>query len=178
MKYFSYYKSLIGKLTLISNGEKLNVVKGETHRFYDNFCEGIIENDNLPVFVDTKKWLDRYFNCENPRIDELPIELNDTDFRIDVWNLLCDIPLGSVVTYGDLAKKMAIKRGKKRMSAQAVGNAVGLNPISIIIPCHRVVGGNGSLVGYGGGISNKIKLLEFEGIDTSEYTIPTKGNAL
>ena len=89
-----------------------------------------------------------------------------------------DIPYGEVITYGDIADGIAKKRGLFRMSSQAVGGAVGWNPICIIIPCHRVVGSNGSLTGYGGGISNKIKLLELEGHDMNDFIIPTRGTAL
>ena len=95
-----------------------------------------------------------------------------------VWDILCEIPYGKVITYGEIAKKMAVRMNKANMAAQAVGGAVGHNPISIIIPCHRVVGVNGSLVGYAGGISKKIKLLQHEGVDMSCLSIPAKGTAL
>lgn len=91
---------------------------------------------------------------------------------------MCEIPYGEAITYGDIAKKMAAKMNRESMSSQAVGGAVGHNPISIIIPCHRVVGSNGSLTGYAGGVGTKIKLLELEGVDMSSLFIPTKGTAL
>ena len=99
-------------------------------------------------------------------------------FRKAVWRLLLEIPYGKTVTYGELAKKLAVQRGKPRMSAQAVGGAVGHNEISIIIPCHRVVGTNGSLTGYAGGIEKKIRLLELEKVDMSCFFVPAKGTAL
>lgn len=99
-------------------------------------------------------------------------------FRQSVWGILREIPYGEVLTYGDIAKKMAAKLGRERMSSQAVGGAVGHNPISIIIPCHRVVGAHGSLTGFAAGIPTKLKLLQAEGVDTSKLFIPPKGTAL
>ena len=100
------------------------------------------------------------------------------EFRQAVWNVRCEIPYGEVTTYGDIAKKIALRMGKRSMSSQAVGGAVAHNPISIIIPCHRVVGSNGSLTGYAGGIHTKIKLLELEGVDMARLFIPKTGTAL
>ena len=120
-------------------------------------------NDNLPVFKDVSRWLDIYFSGREPdftpdfRID------NATTFRRDVLEILQEIPFGRTVTYGDIATQIAPKRGIEKMSAQAVGGAVGWNPIGIIIPCHRVVGAGNKLVGYGGGIENKMALLKLEG---------------
>lgn len=108
----------------------------------------------------------------------MPLAPVGSEFRQNVWTILCEIPYGEVTTYGDIAKKMAAKMGKAAMSSQAVGGAVGHNPISIIIPCHRVVGANGSLTGYAGGIKTKIKLLELEGVDMSRLFVPTRGTAL
>ena len=101
-----------------------------------------------------------------------------SDFRKEVWKILCEIPYGQVMTYGEISGKIAESRGLNRMSAQAVGGAVGHNPISIIIPCQRVVGTNGSLTGYAGGLQRKIKLLKLEGVDMDHLFIPTKGTAL
>lgn len=106
------------------------------------------------------------------------LKLDGTAFRIEIWQILQQIPYATTLTYGDIAKKIAIKRGIEDMSAQAVGGAVGHNPISIIIPCHRLLGSNGSLTGYAGGIDKKIALLELEGIDTNKFIIPKKGTAL
>ncbi len=178
MKYYSKYNSPIGELIMVSSGEKLNVLKPKSHRYFEKFCDGEQENNNLEIFIKTKKWLDRYFKGENPKISELEIEVEGTEFRKEVWKILCEVPYGEVTTYGDIAKKIANKKGIKTMSGQAVGGSVGHNPISIIIPCHRVVGTNKSLTGYGGGIQNKVKLLKLEGIDINKYTIPKKGTAL
>ena len=101
-----------------------------------------------------------------------------TDFQKAVWEILLEIPYGETTTYGKIAQQIAAKRGIARMSAQAVGGAVGHNEISIIIPCHRVVGTNGSLTGYAGGIDKKIRLLELEGVDMSKFFVPKKGTAL
>ena len=149
----------MGKITLASDGENLVGLWNGNHKYMYKDME---ERDNLAVFNDTKKWLDRYFEGKKPGIKELPLSTAGSEFRQAVWKILCDIPYGEVVTYGDMAKQMARKLNKPKMSAQAVGGAVGHNPISIIIPCHRVVGSNGSLTGYGGGISVKVKLLEHE----------------
>ena len=125
--------------------------------------------------IKTKKWLDRYFLGKKPKIEELDICLNGTSFEKIVWELLKRIPYGEVITYKELAIKVANKLGREKMSAQAVGGAVGHNPISIIIPCHRVVGTNGSLTGYAGGIDKKVKLLEFEKADMEKLYIPKQG---
>lgn len=125
-----------------------------------------------------KKWLDRYFNNEKPSIDELPLAPIGTDFRKEVWRILCEIPYGEVITYGEIARKIATSRRINRMSSQAVGGAVGHNPFTIIVPCHRVVGNNGNLTGYAGGIDKKIKLLTHEGLDMSKFFVPTRGTAL
>ena len=134
--------------------------------------------DGLPVFSTTRDWLDRYFAGEKPSPSELPLHPIGGEFRQQVWRLLCQIPYGEITTYGTLAKELAARMGRNSMSGQAVGGAVGHNPISIIIPCHRVVGANGSLTGYAGGIPTKIKLLEHEGADLSRLFVPKKGTAL
>lgn len=165
MLYKSYYNSLIGKLLLVANKECLIGLWIEGQKYFPTeLNDEIIEEDNLEILVKTKNWLDRYFNKEQPKISELELAPIGNEFRQNVWNILCDIPYGKTITYGEIAKKIAIKMNKKSMSAQAIGNAVGHNPISIIIPCHRVIGKNGNLTGYAGGINNKIKLLDIEGV--------------
>jgi len=138
----------------------------------------MIENNDMPIFGTAKKWLDRYFAGKKPGIAELSLAPIGGEFRQSVWKILCEIPYGKVITYGDIAKKIAVKMGRESMSSQAVGGAVGHNPISIIIPCHRVVGSNGSLTGFSGGVQMKVKLLELEGVDMSRLFIPQKGTAL
>ena len=136
------------------------------------------EEKELPVFAETVKWLDVYFSGKEP--DFKPqYKINDlTPFRKEVVDIMNNIPFGKTLTYNDISKMIAKNRGIKRMSSQAVGGAIGWNPICIIIPCHRVVGTNGSLTGYGGGIKNKVELLKIEGNDMSEFFIPRRGTAI
>ena len=138
----------------------------------------MLPNDNLNIFAITKDWLNRYFEGKKPQSSELPLAPIGGEFRQTVWKMLTEIPYGKVITYGELAQKIAKQRGIERMSAQAVGGAVGHNPISIIIPCHRVVGANGNLTGFSGGIEMKLQLLQHEGVDINRFYIPTKGTAL
>ena len=181
MYYSTTYPSPVGEITLACDGDGKNIaglwITGQKY-FGDTIPEAMAERGGIPIFDAAKKWLDKYFAGENPAISALPLAPNGGEFRQGVWNILCEIPYGEVVTYGSIAKKMAAKMDKKTMSGQAVGGAVGHNPISIIIPCHRVVGANGSLTGYGGGIKIKIKLLELEGVDMSRFFVPKKGTAL
>lgn len=163
MIYISYYESPIGKLLLASKNNKLIGLWIEGQKYYlGNLNEELQENNEEEILVKTKKWLDRYFKGEKPQISELELEPIGSEFRKNVWKLLCKIPYGQVTTYKNIAENMAKIINKKQMSAQAVGGAVGHNPISIIIPCHRVVGTDGSLTGYAGGIDKKIKLLKLE----------------
>ena len=144
------------------------------------FAEGMAETaaaKTLPVFDEAVRWLDIYFGGRRPDFTPL-LNLEGTAFRKKVWQLLLQIPYGQTTTYGKLAAQLAAHRGLKQMSSQAVGGAVGHNPISIIVPCHRVVGTGGSLTGYAGGLAKKLALLKLEGIDTANFTIPAKGTAL
>ena len=136
------------------------------------------EEKNLEIFKETSKWLDTYFRGEEPQFTPKYKINNLTPFRKDVIDVMNTIEYGKTVTYNDISKIIAEKRGIKRMSSQAVGGAVGWNPICIIIPCHRVVGTNSSLTGYGGGIKNKVALLELEKNDMSNFFIPKRGTAL
>jgi len=163
----------MGTITLACDGNNLAGLWNEGQKYHGgSIPEATIENSSMPVFNAAKQWLDRYFAGEKPAISELPLAPNGSAFRQSVWDILCGIPYGEVVTYGEIAKKLGCK------SSQAVGGAVGHNPISIIIPCHRVVGANGSLTGYAGGVQTKIKLLELEGVDMSKLFIPKQGTAL
>ena len=163
MLYKTYYKSPIGNLILVSDGDNLIGLYIENQKYYLNgIKQELTSKDNLQVFENTKKWLDRYFAKENPSIKEILLAPIGGEFRQKVWKILCEIPYGKTTTYGEIAKRIAKEMDKEKMSAQAVGNAVGHNPISIIIPCHRVVGKDGSLTGYAGGIEKKRILLELE----------------
>ncbi|MDR1621826.1 MAG: methylated-DNA--[protein]-cysteine S-methyltransferase [Synergistaceae bacterium] len=179
MYYSTTYQSPVGELTLASDGQNLVGLWTDRQKYRgDTWSEKTSERNDIPVFSETKIWLDRYFAGKKPGVSELPLAPAGGEFRQGVWGILRTIPYGKVTTYGAMAKEMAVKTGKARMSPQAVGGAVGHNPISIIIPCHRVVGSNGSLTGYGGGIGTKVKLLEFEGVDMSKLFVPKKGTAL
>ncbi len=179
MYYRATYPSPIGTITLACDGDNLVGLWLEGQKYHGGIIsEEMIEKSDIPVFDAAQKWLDRYFAGEKPGISELPLAPIGGAFRQGVWGILCDIPYGEVITYGDIAKKMAVKMGKDSMSGQAVGGAVGHNPISIIIPCHRVVGSNGSLTGYAGGVQTKVKLLKLEGIDMSNLFVPKRGTAL
>lgn len=133
------------------------------------------EKADAPVLKLARAWLDAYFAGRRPAIGDLPLAPEGTGFRQLVWKLLCAIPYGECATYGDIARQAAAAMRKERMSSRAVGGAVGHNPISIIIPCHRVVGAGGNLTGYGGGIDCKIRLLELEGVDTARFSLPRSG---
>lgn len=179
MFYSTHYTSPLGLMLLASDGDNLAGLwfEGQKH-FGGTVAEAMTEKDRLPVFIAAKNWLDKYFAGERPAIADLPLAPIGGAFRKAVWDILCEIPYGKYITYGDIAKTVAARTGKTTMSGQAVGGAVGHNPISVIIPCHRVVGANGSLTGYAGGIGKKIKLLEHEGADLSRLFVPSKGTAL
>ena len=171
MIYTAHYKSPIGEILLASKNNKLIGlwIKGQKY-YLSNIKEEMIEEDT-EILVKTKKWLDRYFKGERPSINELDLSPLGSDFRKKVWKILCGIPYGEVITYKDIANMVT----KEKMSCQAIGNAVSHNPISIIIPCHRVVGSNGSLTGYAGGIDKKVYLLKHENVNMEKLFIPKKG---
>ena len=162
MEYTHHYDSPLGGITLASDGEALTGLWFDGQkRFAASLGREALER-MLPVFDEADRWLDIYFEGRNP--DFVPeIRAKGSAFQMDVWKILCSIPYGSTTSYGEIAKKMAAQRGQSGMSAQAVGGAVGRNPVAIIIPCHRVLGKDGSLVGYAGGIEKKARLLEMEG---------------
>ena len=179
--YYStnYDSSLMGPITITSDGKNIVGLWLDGQKYHSATINGeVTEKNDLPVFTKAKKWLDKYFAGKKPSISELPLAPEGGDFRLAVWDILREIPYGECITYGDIAKRIAKETKKETMSAQAVGGAVGHNPISIIIPCHRVIGANGNLTGYAGGIDKKIKLLKHEGFDMSALTVPTKGTAL
>ena len=169
MFYLAYYDAPVGRLLLAEqNGALAGLwIEGQKY-FARSLKDEETEEKDTAVLKQTKAWLDRYFKGEKPQVSELPLAPVGSEFQKVVWKLLCEIPYGEVTTYGAIAKKVAALRGIDHMSAQATGGAVGRNPISIIIPCHRLVGANGSLTGYAGGIEKKIWLLRHEGIDTSK----------
>lgn len=167
MHYINHYNSPLGKITFASNGKELTGLWFNGQKYFASTLTKEYEQKNLPVFEQTAKWLDVYFSGQNPNFTP-PLYLSSTQFRNEVWKILLAIPYGSVITYGGIADIMAKKRGAENMSAQAIGGAVGHNPISIIVPCHRVMGKNGSLTGYAGGVDIKEKLLKLENVDMSK----------
>lgn len=155
------YNSPIGSITLASDGNALIGLWFDGQKYDRNVLLPEAEEKKLPIFSETYKWLDIYFSGKEPDFTP-PIFMRTTDFRKKVWEILLTIPYGKTMTYGEIAKKMTVQYGIQKMSAQAVGGAVGYNSISIIIPCHRVIGADGSLTGYAGGIDRKVKLLSLE----------------
>lgn len=181
MYYQTKYPSPVGLITLACDSDENNLVGlwTEGQKYHGGTIpEAMEDKHDIPLFDKTKQWLARYFAGERPAISELPLAPIGGEFRQSVWSMLREIPYGQVTTYGSIAKQLAARMGRESMSSQAVGGAVGHNPISIIIPCHRVVGSNGSLTGFAGGISMKIQLLELEGVDLSGMFVPKKGAAL
>ena len=164
MIFQATYESPLGTLTMSSEGETLIGLWMETQTYFPSTVkEEMVPKEDLPLFSEVKRWLNRYFSGEKPVPAELPLSPRGSSFQREVWKMLCEIPYGGWITYGEIAKSIALKRENKKMSPQAVGGAVGHNPISIIIPCHRVLGAGGRLTGYTGGLDKKIRLLEHEG---------------
>ena len=161
MQKIQTYNSPLGNLTLVSNGIALTGIWFEKQKPLQHIFKLPHEVCNLPIFDDTKRWLDIYFEGDVPNFTPLLCP-EGTHFRQQVWNCLLQIPYGKTTTYGALAKKMALHLQNQKMSAQAIGGAVGHNPIPIIIPCHRVIGTNGTMTGYASGIWRKEFLLELE----------------
>ena len=181
MFYSSLYPSPVGEITLVCDekGEALVGLWVEGQKYFLSSLQSLpTAMDALPIFCRVKDWLDRYFAGEKPVIAELKLAPMGGTFRQEVWAILRQIPYGQVMTYSEIGKRVAARRGLAGMSSQAVGGAVGHNPLSIIIPCHRVVGSRGSLTGYAAGIEKKIWLLEHEGVDMSGLYVPAKGMAL
>lgn len=169
------YQSPIGNITLACDkeGQALVGLWLDGQKYYGGrISESMAASNEVLLLHTAEKWLDRYFSGKKPDPKELPLSPIGSPFQQCVWDILSDIPYGELTTYGEIAKKIADQRGERTMSAQAVGGAVAHNPISILIPCHRVIGSGGSLTGYAGGIDRKIWLLESEGIDTSKLTRP------
>lgn len=162
MQSTNHYSSPLGELLLAADDKGLTGVWFVGQKYFAYHLDKDHEDRNLPIFEETRHWLDEYFSGKRPNFTPT-LHLVGTDFQIEVWNILRTIPYGKTITYGDIAKLMAKKHGLKSMSAQAVGGAVGHNEISIIVPCHRVIGADGNLTGYAGGIDRKKKLLQLEG---------------
>ena len=161
MEYWHHYASPLGGITLSGDGEALSGLWFDGQKYFPGFPERQYDGKDLPVFAEAERWLDCYFSGRAP--DFTPrLALRGTPFRQSVWNVLLTVPYGQTVTYGELAERIATDLRLSRMSARAVGNAVGHNPVSLIVPCHRIVGAGGRLAGYAGGLERKRKLLEME----------------
>lgn len=179
MYFKTTYPSPVGLITLGSDGENLLGLWIQGQKYFAAAVPGeMLPRDDLPLFAAAKAWLDRYFAGEKPAISALPLAPIGGEFRQAVWRILTQIPYGQVTTYGAIARQIAAQRGLPSMSAQAVGGAVGHNPISIIIPCHRVVGARGSLTGFAGGLDIKRQLLRHEGLDPDKILAHQEGEAL
>lgn len=173
--YVAQYDSPLGKLTLAGGAAGLTGLWLEGQKYFGRgLAPDPVRREDLAPFSAARQWLDRYFAGERPRGRELPLSPRGTPFQHLIWSLLLDIPWGETVTYGALARRAAVQLGRPHMSAQAVGGAVGRNPIAIIIPCHRVVGADGSLTGYAGGLERKQWLLRWEGAEPADCRICEK----
>lgn len=179
MTYLTEYETpIIGTLTLSSDGTSITGCWFDNDRYFGyGIDEPVERKDDLAVFEQARGWLDRYFAGDAPDPRELPLSARATAFQQQVREAMLDIPYGQTTTYGAIAKRIEQKTGK-RQSARAVGGAVGHNPLCLIVPCHRVVGSNGSLTGFGGGIDMKVKLLEHEHAMKDSFKRPKKGTAL
>lgn len=177
MIYTYKYKSPLGHILLAADEVGITGLWFEGQKYFGNTLPDKHIPQETEILTEAKKWLDVYFSGEEPKFTP-PLHPDGSTFRQAVWKILLQIPYGQTITYGEIARKMAELKNVSRMSAQAVGGAVGHNEISIIIPCHRVIGTNGSLTGYAGGIDKKLSLLEMEHADMSYLFVPKKGTAL
>ncbi|MDR0640933.1 MAG: methylated-DNA--[protein]-cysteine S-methyltransferase [Treponema sp.] len=165
MEYIHKIKSLVGVLTVSSDGENISGLWIEGQKYFANTLGKDVLEQNLSIFENIQKWLDIYFSGKEPDFMP-PLKPRGTPYQKLIWDALCKIPYGHTTSYGKLAKQFELQHEGRHTSARAIGSAVGHNPISILIPCHRVIGQNNNLTGYAGGIDKKMKLLKLEGINT------------
>lgn len=161
MHYINHYHSPLGTILLAADDTGLTGLWFEGQKYFAQGLDKETEEKEFSVFQTARRWLDVYFSGQAPDF-QVPLHFQGTTFQKEVWKILLSIPYGETTTYGAIAKQLAAKRGLPHLSAQAVGSAVGHNKISIIVPCHRVIGADGSLTGYAGGIWRKEKLLALE----------------
>ena len=177
MTFTQHYDSPLGGILLAADEIGLTGLWFDGEKYFADNLPAEHTEWETPILLEAKRWLDIYFDGKEPNFTP-PMHPIGSAFRQSVWEILLQIPYGKTTTYGEIARQLAEKQGLSRMSAQAVGGAVGHNEISIIIPCHRVVGTNGSLTGYAGGIDKKMKLLKLECTDMTGFFVPKKGTAL
>ena len=177
MTYTQHYDSPLGGILLAADDVGLTGLWFDGQKYFARGLSNERIEQETSVLAEAKRWLDIYFTGKEPDFTP-PLHPIGSAFRRSVWEILLQIPYGQTTTYGEIARQLAKKQGLDRMSAQAVGGAVGHNEISIIIPCHRVVGADGDLTGYAGGIGKKEKLLELERADMRRFFVPKKGTAL
>ena len=171
VQYTAGYHSPLGDILLAADDRGLTGLWFEGAKYFAAGLGPECEEKDIPVLQQTRRWLDIYFSGREPDFMP-PLHARGSAFRMEVWKILCRIPYGKTMTYGEIAGEIAKQKGLEHMSAQAVGGAVGHNPVSILIPCHRVVGSSGSLTGYAGGIDKKLKLLQLEKTDLSGIFVP------
>lgn len=177
MIYTCIYKSKLGSILLSADEIGLTGLWFEGQKYFANTLPEEHISQETSILTDAKKWLDVYFSGVEPKFTPA-LHPTGSTFRQAVWQILLQIPYGQTITYGEIARQMSEIQNTPHMSAQAVGGAVGHNEISLIIPCHRVVGTNGSLTGYAGGIHKKIALLKLEHTDMGHLFVPKKETAL
>ncbi len=178
LTYYTLMDSPVGELRIISDGYHITELWGETSRSLPASFKDTVRQDELPILKEARAWLSDYFNGDRPDIDDLPLKPAGTEYLLAACEVMKGIAYGETISYKEVAIRTAKLLSRKSYSARAAGGAVGHNPISIIIPCHRVVGSGGSLTGYGGGLAMKMWLLRHEGVDLSLFTVPTEGTAL
>lgn len=177
MEYIHHYMSPLGGITIASDGEALTGLWFDGQKYFEANLSEEHEEKRLEIFDITDKWLDIYFSGKEPDFTP-PVSMKTTEFRKKVWKILLTIPYGKTMTYGEIAERIAKDNGRAKMSAQAVGGAVGHNSISLIIPCHRVIGANGSLTGYAGGIEKRKNCLNWKRPICRDFLCLRKGTAL
>ena len=172
MHYLSHYESPLGAMTMAGDGEHLTGLWFDGQKYdRSTIDDDAVLQPRLPVFMQTAQWLGAYFEGADPGFTP-PISIEGSDFRKMVTSIMLSIPFGATSTYARIAAEVARRTGRKQMSAQAVGGAVGHNPITLIVPCHRVLASDGSLRGYAGGVDRKERLLEMEGVNMSGLSTP------
>ena len=176
MTFIQHYDSPLGGILLAADEIGLTGLWFDGQKYFARGLSSEREERELPVLLEAKRWLDIYFSGKEPNF-KLPLHFTGSPFQNEVWKILYSIPYGKTMTYGEIARIIALQRGLAQMSAQAVGSAVGHNEISIIVPCHRVVGSSGNLTGYAGGIDKKVKLLKLEGAWQERFFVPKKSTA-